>query len=180
MQISLGSRGGKRRQVSAGFWGGLCGVRSVLRSRCCEFGRCCTHGAAAHRARGRHAALRGRKAPARPGPLRRSWRPRGLGHPRARRSRRLLQHRRGVGGTRKGLGACGAPGFLKGREPLGRDRDEWRVGQTPTAGSVTVPGCALGTGLCAEWGRTLGSSSRTEPWGFCNGVELCRGGSGGG
>ena len=40
-------------------------------------------------------------------------------------------------------------------------------------------------GLCpgdgtAEWGRTLGSSSRTEPWGFCNGVELCRGGSGGG
>lgn len=154
-----------RREAAAGergvLGGGLSGVRSVLRSRCCEFGRCCTHGAAAHRARGRHAALRGRKAPARPGPLRRSWRPRGLGHPRARRSRRLLQHRRGVGGTRKGLGACGAPGFLKGREPLGRDRDEWRVGQTPTAGSVTVPGCALGTGLQSgdgRWGAAPGRS----------------------
>lgn len=44
---------------------------------------------------------------------------------------------------------------------MGRDRDEWRVGQTPTAGSVTVPGCALGTGLQSgdgRWGAAPGRS----------------------
>lgn len=60
-------------------------------------------------------------------------------------------------GARTGIGACGVPGFLRGREASGRDRDKWR--QAPAAGSATAAGCALGTGPCTEWGRAAPGQS---------------------